>query len=319
MRIGIPRALLYYWYGHLWQKFWQECGCETVISKTTDQEIIAAGTRVAVDELCLPVKIFLGHVQNLAQADRVMIPHLVKVEQDAFICPKFMGLPDLVYHTLPRLKPKLLVVKVGPKQPDMLRSLYKTANKIGLSPAFNINSGEIMKQAGESPATTVLESFQPKARTYHEFPLTIGVLGHPYCLYDSCFNLNLLQILTAHGIRILTPEMTPPAYHGLGSGRLPKKLFWTLGRTQFDGLQWMLQQEEQAEVAGFIHVTSFACGLEAIIGDMLERRVKAAGKPFLRLNFEEHSGEAGLITRIEAFLSMLWRRKRIPEGVSCVK
>jgi predicted nucleotide-binding protein (sugar kinase/HSP70/actin superfamily) len=262
---------------------------------------------VAVDELCLPVKIFLGHTQTLAdQADLVMIPHLVKVERDAFTCPKFMGLPDLVTHTLPGLKSKLLVVKVGPKQPDMIRSLVKAASQIGLTPPPKTNFGDMM---ADSPAMTVLNSFQPLKGVHHEPPLTIGILGHPYCLYDSCFNLNLLQMLNASNIQFLTPEMTPPNCLGLGSGRLKKKLFWTMGRYQFDGLEWMLNQE-QAKVSGFIHLTSFACGLEAIVGDMLERRVKAAGKPFLRLNFEEHSGEAGLVTRVEAFLSMLRYRER---------
>jgi predicted nucleotide-binding protein (sugar kinase/HSP70/actin superfamily) len=308
MRIGIPRALLYYWYGHIWQRFWQLYGCETVVSRVTDHGIIAAGTRVAVDELCLPVKIFLGHIQLLGQqADWVMIPHLVKVERDAYICPKFMGLPDLAAHTLPSLRSKLLVVKVGPKQPDMIRSLVKSATRIGLT--SKINETDIPDQAGDSPAIIEVKSYQALKRNSSEAPLTIGILGHPYCLYDSCFNLNLLQILTSSGIQILTPEMTPFAFRGVGSARLPKKMFWTLGRSQFDGLEWMLQQEE-VKIAGFIHLTSFACGLEAIVGDMVERRVKAAGKPFLRLNFEEHSGEAGLMTRVEAFLSMLRYRER---------
>jgi predicted nucleotide-binding protein (sugar kinase/HSP70/actin superfamily) len=310
MKIGIPRALLYYWYGHLWQRFWQKCGVDPIVSKATDRQIIKAGTEVAVDELCLPVKIFLGHIGSLAsQADWVMLPHLVKVERDAFICPKFMGLPDLAVHTLPWLKPKLLVVKVGPKQPDMIRSLVKAASQIGISPPSKINLREMMDPAHESPAVTIIKSYQPPQSVHHGPQLTVGLLGHPYCLYDSCFNLNLLQILTSNGIRFLTPELTPPAFHGLGSGRLHKKLFWTLGRSQFDGLEWMLQQE-QLKVSGFIHLTSFACGLEAIIGDMLERRVKAAGQPFLRLNFEEHSGEAGLITRVEAFISMLQYRQQ---------
>lgn len=307
MKIGIPRALLYYWYGHLWQRFWQECGAETIISGPTDRHLIKAGTEVAVDELCLPVKIFLGHTRSLAaQADRLMIPHLIKVEPDAFICPKFMGLPDLVVHTLPWLKNQLLVVKVGPKRPDMIRSLSKAASQNGLSvPSKIIASG----QAGESPAWALIKSYQSLTMVHPEPQLTIGLLGHPYCLYDSCFNLNLLQILTINGIQFLTPEMVPPAYHGVGAGRLNKKLFWTLGRSQFDGLDWMLHHQN-LKVAGFIHLASFACGLEAIVGDMLERRVKEAQKPFLRLNFEEHSGEAGMLTRVEAFLSMLQYRDR---------
>jgi predicted nucleotide-binding protein (sugar kinase/HSP70/actin superfamily) len=64
-------------------------------------------------------------------------------------------------------------------------------------------------------------------------------------------------------------------------------------------------------VDGFIQVTPFACGPDAIVGDLLERRIKQAGKPLLKLNFEEHSGEAGIITRLEAFLDLIKFRSRV--------
>ena len=46
---------------------------------------------------------------------------------------------------------------------------------------------------------------------------------------------------------------------------------------------------------------------------MLERvmrKAKEAGKPMLNLTIDEHTGEAGFITRLEAFIDMLYRKKR---------
>ena len=94
----------------------------------------------------------------------------------------------------------------------------------------------------------------------------------------------------------------------MGAAKLEKKLFWTVGKLQFDALEWMLNGLAEP-VDGFIQVVPFACGTEAIIGDLIERRLKEAGKPMLRLNFEEHSGEAGLITRVEAFLDLIKYRR----------
>ncbi len=324
MKIGIPKALLYYWYGHIWEKIWRGYGFEVIVSGPTDRRIIADGMKVALDELCLPVKIFLGHVQSLAvSTDLIMIPHLIKVEPDAYLCPKFMGLPDIVAHTLPMLKDKLLTVKFGPRCIDMIQCIQKAAVKNGLiRSAKKINTTGILDRAGDSPALTTLKMYpqisQPRfdSRLKITGPvqpaagLTIGLLGHPYCLYDACFNLNMFQTLTVNQINFLTPEMMPGSYHGIGSGRLNKKLFWTIGRSQFDSLEWMLHDKD-LKISGFIHLAAFACGLEAIVGDMLERRIKAAGRPFLRLNFEEHSGEAGLVTRLEAFINLLKYRERV--------
>jgi predicted nucleotide-binding protein (sugar kinase/HSP70/actin superfamily) len=303
LKIGIPRALLYYWYGSLWADYLTQCGIEVVISAPTKRETISAGAEVGVDELCLPMKIFLGHLRQLAgTVDRILIPHLIKVEKDAYICPKFMGLPDIAAHALPELRSQLLVLRVGPDELDMVQCLRSTMAKLGVKGPRHFCGTEI------TPAQQLIEGLR-------HFPdddsagITFGLLGHPYCLYDSCFNLNLLEKLVLERVRFLTPDQTPAGYHGVGSGKLAKDLFWTIGRSQFDALEWMLNSS-QPRVDGFIQVVPFACGPEAIVGDMLERRIKEARKPMLKLYFEEHSGEAGMTTRLEAFLDLIRYRSR---------
>jgi predicted nucleotide-binding protein (sugar kinase/HSP70/actin superfamily) len=307
VKIGIPRALLYYWYGRQWMEFWRSCGCETVVSPPTDRAMIQAGSGVAVDELCLPFKIFLGHVLALQPVvDRVMLPHLIKVEPQAYICPKFMGLPDIVAHTVPQVAAQAIVVRVGPGQMDQERALIAAARRIGLKP----KRPQKAATWSENPALQELATIEKQYRMKEKFPVTLGLLGHPYCLYDHCFNLDLLRTLVRYRIRFLTPEQMPSEYKGIGSGQLQKDLFWTIGRSQLDAVYWMIHQEE-VPVDGFIQVTPFACGLEAIIGDLTARRIKRAGLPLLQLNFEEQSGEAGMLTRLEAFVDLIKFRSMV--------
>lgn len=310
MKIGIPRALLYYWYGERWERFWQLCGWETVLSPPTDRAIINAGSAVAVDEICLPVKIFLGHVSRLAPlVDRIMIPHLVKVESDAFICPKFMGLPDLIAHSVSQeVKDKTFTVPIGVREMDQWRCLSEVARQFGFKP--NAIPSEAILPVEHTPAFHELQRLKNETAGADEPELVLGVLGHPYCLYDACFNLDLLGLLSRNRIGFLTPEQMPSQQQGKGVGRLEKSLFWTMGRRQLDALEWMLDGATRP-VDGFIQVTPFACGPEAIVGDLLERRIKEAGKPLLKLNFEEHSGEAGMVTRLEAFLDLIKLRSRV--------
>jgi predicted nucleotide-binding protein (sugar kinase/HSP70/actin superfamily) len=44
--------------------------------------------------------------------------------------------------------------------------------------------------------------------------------------------------------------------------------------------------------------------------DLVKRYARQKRKPFLCLTIDEHTAEAALLTRLEAFLDMLLRKKR---------
>ena len=64
-------------------------------------------------------------------------------------------------------------------------------------------------------------------------------------------------------------------------------------------------------IDGIIHLISFGCGPDSLVGELVERRAqRGRGFPFLLLTLDEHSGEAGLTTRLEAFVDTLeWRQE----------
>ncbi len=304
LKIGIPRALLYFWYGHVWEQFWLNCGCEVKTSPVTNPKIMKTGIESAVDELCLPIKIFLGHVLALAdQVDFIMIPHLIQVQEDAFICPKFMGLPDIVNHAVPRVREKIVIVRVESRHLDIIDSLFESAQQLGIFPGKQQNLRNEYPDLIYQPALDITQKSEP-INAKESSGLRIGLFGHPYCLYDACLNLDLLKILEQQKVSIYTPEMMPKKFQGIGSGKLSKKLFWTIGKMQFDALEWLIREKEN-QIDGFIHIATFACGPEAIVSDMIGRRIQKINKPFLMLDYEEQSGEAGIITRIEAFVDLI--------------
>jgi predicted nucleotide-binding protein (sugar kinase/HSP70/actin superfamily) len=303
LKIGIPRALLYYWYGHIWEQFWHHSGCEVKTSPATNPKIMKAGIESAVDELCLPIKIFLGHVITLVDyVDFIMIPHLIQVQKDEFICPKFMGLPDIVNHAIPSSRGKLLTVRMSARHLDIIDSLSKSAQQLGISPGKLQSLRNQCLDTIYKPALDITQALQ--SEVLESSGLSIGLLGHPYCLYDACLNLNLLKILRQQNVLIYTPEMMPKKFFGIGSGKLSKDLFWTIGKMQFDALDWLIQ-EKGTQIDGFIHIAPFACGPEAIVSDMISRRIHNFNKPSLMLNYEEQSGEAGIVTRVEAFVDLI--------------
>ena len=97
MRIGVPRALLYYNFRPSLEYLAQEKTAEIIISSATNNKKLEQGLALCDDEVCLPVKVFMGHVQSLlADVDALFVPRVISLEKKRYICPKFLGLPDMV-------------------------------------------------------------------------------------------------------------------------------------------------------------------------------------------------------------------------------
>ena len=62
---------------------------------------------------------------------------------------------------------------------------------------------------------------------------------------------------------------------------------------------------------GVIGIMAFGCGPDSVMMDMVQRQAtRLRTTPFMSLTLEEHTAEAGIVTRLEAFLDMIHRRKR---------
>ena len=97
--IGLPRALLYYRYRVFWETFFQELGFEIVVSEPTNREILEQGAALAIDEACLSLKVYLGHVAALVgKCDFILIPRISNFGRHRNMCTRFEALPDLTRH-----------------------------------------------------------------------------------------------------------------------------------------------------------------------------------------------------------------------------
>jgi predicted nucleotide-binding protein (sugar kinase/HSP70/actin superfamily) len=105
IRIGIPRALLYHKYHVFWKDFFRLLGCEVIVSPQTNKQIMAEGVNLAIDESCLSIKIYLGHIDYLKdRVDYVFIPRFVSFHRQEKLCVKFMALADVVENTFDKIK-----------------------------------------------------------------------------------------------------------------------------------------------------------------------------------------------------------------------
>lgn len=332
--IGIPRSLLYYNYYPAWKCFFEELGAEIILSDKTTKTILDSGVKVAVDETCLPVKLFYGHVQNLKEKniDYLFIPRVVSVEKKEYLCPKFLGLPNMVSNLMKDLPPILnMDIDLSKKNKGFYREIYElgklfTDNPLKTALAFNkalkklqeyqddllmgYTPMEYLDSLEEGTITTKENQFQNSWNLEAKVPrkLKIAVLGHSYNLNDSYISMDIYKKLRDMGVNILTSEMLSRSDQNIGASHLKKDIFWTFGKEIIGSAYYLLDKQM---VDGVVLVVSFGCGPDSLVGELIERIYKRERKlPLLFLTLDEHSGEAGVLTRLEAFVDMVGINKK---------
>lgn len=318
-KVGIPHALFYYYYYPLWKTFFSDLGAQVIKSAHTNPLIIEQGVKLAVDEACFPVKVYYGHVKELAgkELDYIFIPRVVSIEPRSYICPKFMGLPDMIKAGIGGL-PEIIDMPIDLSkndyklQKDIVRvgklftcdqKVIKKAYQHGMQEMYMCKSlarqGYTLEEAIRLWEGEVLE-------TLAEGDLRIGVLGHGYSIYDDCMSMSLINRLRAMGARVYLPECLPREEVEREARSMPKRIFWTMGRKL---VGCALHMEKRPDIDGVIYVSCFGCGPDSMIGEIIER--KLSSKPFMLITIDEHTAEGGLVTRLEAFCDMLRRRRLV--------
>lgn len=318
-KIGIPRALLFYQYFPMWRTFFEKLGLQVVASGHTTKGILEKGVRLCVDEACLPVKVAFGHVAELKNVDFIFLPRLVSVSPGEYICPKFLGFPDMVKQCTNDLPPLVMTnINQYRREGDLFTAFSEIGSLLKSSPArVYLAYREALQahkryvsllQRGHMPEDAVqltgqvTEKGGPEREEVQGRPV-VAVIGHPYNIYDGFISMNMIKRLEKAGFRVVTQDQLSEDTLRHHAGKLPKKLFWTLGRNMTGGA---LHYLSDPGIKGLVHVASFACGPDSMTGELIERFVRRmGGKPFLNLTLDEHTGEAGIVTRLEAFTDMI--------------
>lgn len=323
MRVGIPGTLSFFTYYPLWKTFFEFLGAEVIVSPPSNKSLLDIGVRETVNDACVPIKLFHGHVAALKDhVDILFIPRLVSLDGTATLCPKFLGLPDMIRYSingLPELIEQRLDLKRG--RLELYRFMFRvgtrfTHNKLRIVKAiylarYNFYRYRKLLLQGFTPleAFSLVESKEKTPKKVETGLIKLAVLGYPYVLYDGYISVNILDKLREQGVSVVTPEMVPSQVMNRMSKKLPKNLFWHYSnRVVWACLAFLRDQS----VDGLIHVTAFGCGPDAMTSKLIELETKQQRKiPFMSVTIDEHTGEAGMNTRLEAFVDLLKRKKGI--------
>lgn len=298
--VGIPRALLYWRYHVLWETFFGELGLQVAVSPPTDKSLCDAGASLSVDECCLASKIYMGHVQALAgTCDAVFVPRIADLGGRKVFCTKFAALPDLVSNVFAGQQVRVL--------PASISALHGSKPK----PAFM----ELGRLLGRLPGRTA-KAYEAarKAQREHDAGLwkaqrqqlaqpgrNVLLLAHPYVAHDPYLGGTVVRIAEELGARVLYADETDRKAAFNASFQLSGTMPWMISR-ELVGSALLLADR----IDGAIVATSFPCGPDSMVNDLLARRFDAV--PLLQLTLDAQGGTAGLETRIESFLDIVGSR-----------
>jgi predicted nucleotide-binding protein (sugar kinase/HSP70/actin superfamily) len=317
IKVGIPRALLYYQYYPMWQTFFEELRAEVIVSPPTTQAILSSGSSRVVADTCLPVKAFCGHVLALVGGcDYIFIPAVRSVKRKIYNCSKFLGLPDMTKAVIPEAPPILDIdIDINKGKRKLYQAIYKLGRHFTWNPLkirkAAIAAGQAYRKYRQLMSGYGLTPLQAidriKPETFSPNQATIALVGHPYLLYDEHINHRLIHRLEEAHYKVLTPEMLTTEQTELAINRLTGRPYWTYEEEVVGAGGHYLE----SGVDGIIGIMAFGCGPDSLMMDMVHRQAARLRKSsFMSLTLEEHTAEAGVITRLEAFLDMIQRRKR---------
>ncbi len=326
IKVGIPRALHFYRYFPFWKKLLEELDVEIVLSPPTNKKIVEEGVTHGFGELCIPVKIYYGQLLKLLQdhldLDYIFVPRYVAEVKEAYFCPKFISLPDVI-KILPEI-PKILNFEVNVKEFPIATSVIELGKELGKTQNQSLNAyREAQKYFDEyhkflrdgapvNHALRLVEGNRPFTlpKKKHKGDLKFLLLGHGYNIFDTFINLDFQKKLRDQGAEVFTIENMPESV--FKKPVIVNKRFrnyWRHEEEIMQSIRYFLTKG-RGEIDGVIFLISFACGPDSLISELIMRDMKVVGLPFLEITMDEHSGEAGMITRIEAFVEMARRKKK---------
>lgn len=320
--IGVPRALSYYNNYPFYYGFLTTLGFEIILSDKTTTKLINDGASHVVSDTCLPIKVFVGHLINLLDKgiEAIFVPSLQSTDYKINNCSKIRGLPEIIRNVIDRpfkmIEPTLDKTEgLGIKE-----FCYETAHQLDIFDEDLIEKAiasgwecydrfiQIAK-SGVSQNVAIESAIQNKqALKKMELvkPLSVVVMAHGYNLYDERLSMRLLDKLDKMGVKAFTALDITREQQLNSIKELGEIQYWA---NELDLTGTAAHYLLNNSVDGIIALSAFGCGPDSLMVDEIQYHAGERNMPMIHLTIDEHTGEAGFVTRLEAFVDMLSRKK----------
>ncbi|MFQ5466302.1 MAG: acyl-CoA dehydratase activase-related protein, partial [Thermodesulfobacteriota bacterium] len=307
--IGVPRMLMMFEMYPFWKAFFDTLGFRMQMSSPTNKSIIKEGLERIVTETCFPVKVAHGHVHELIEkgAEKIFLPSLINLpparegHHHTVLCPYVQSFPYLSASAFDyeALGVEVLKPVFHFNQPRHLlrkefmsfgRTLGKTRAEVDRATRAAFKAWGEFKEGLIARGKEVIDALKPE-------DTALVIVGRSYNTCDPGLNLELPAKLRDMGTIAIPYDMLP--VDSVVDDDLAEDMYWKSGQ-RILGVSRLIRNDNRLFA---VYITNFGCGPDSLITHFYKD--SSAGKPFLQLEIDEHSADAGAITRCEAYLDSI--------------
>jgi predicted CoA-substrate-specific enzyme activase len=304
--VGVPLALYAYDLLPLWRRFFRDCGFRVATTSETTRRTVDLGLDCTVAEPCFPIIVAHGHVAELVSrnVDFIWLPNILSGEADGcddpnHVCPWGQTLP-FVIRQAPAFRSwfgRILcpTIRLKDGAGSLRRVLVELARELGTRRTI----AERAFQAALAAQERFRSAYEEAGRQALETLVRTGepgmvVVGRPYNIHDPGVSLSTAKKLRKHyGVNVLPVDALP--VEGIDIADVNDNMYWAYGKRILAAAK-LVGQHPNLHI---IYITNFKCGPDSFVRGFIR---PASNKPFLALQFDGHSNDAGTMTRCEAYL-----------------
>ena len=308
--VGIPRALAVYDYAPLLIGFLNALGAKVVLSSKTTKKIIEEAVELGYTDSCFPLKLLHGHAASLNQIDHVLYPCAIRLglkegdENQKYSCPLVQASPFIIRHVLD-LEDRMLipVMDLSRGDSDLISNLADAAAQMG----FTRRQGKAAAMAGieaqrEFESALVERGKELLQRIHQGNQLGVVILARSYMFQDSGANLGIAEKLAQLGVVPIPLDFLP--LHSVNVMEYSDRPYWLSESKHIAGAALTARDPQ---LYGLV-LTNFGCGPNSFVLNVVQDIM--GSKPLGQLEIDEHAAEAGIVTRLEAFVDTINQHAR---------
>ncbi len=298
--VGVPRAFTVHTLWPLYSWFFHELGVRVVLSEASRKE----GVQRAEAAYCLPGELAHGMTADLLQrgVDYLFVPHLKNLpslEPDlvATLCPITQGLPYYLRPAFEIADERLLrpVLDFSGGMEAGVGAFEDLAARLGFSRAEGRAAFQVglarqrdfwarLRQIGEEVLAQARDGDRP----------VIALFGRPYNAFNPEANMGVPRKFATRGYRVLPFDFFP-----VGDEAITYNMYWYYGQLNLKAARRVKQHPNLF----LCYISNFGCAPDSFMLHFI--RWFMGAKPYLVLEFDSHTADAGIDTRIEAFLDII--------------
>lgn len=178
-----------------------------------------------------------------------------------------------------------------------LSKFINIAKKLGIS-----DESEVQKvyHSAVEDQLKVFNEFQERGNQFLEFlkkdkkNFAVVLVGRPYNSFFKFTNKGIPQKFASRGVYVIPYEYLPYQHH-----QFDENQFWEAGKKILKAAKEIKDNPQLFPV----YITNFSCGPDSMLIPQFRKIV--GDKPSLTLELDQHTADAGINTRIDAFLDIV--------------